>query len=265
VLWPGRSDGAPGSRAALTVPWRTLAGRCQEPGQLSRIGAITAQTARQLARAAAADPTCEWRVIVAGAGGQLVAVTRIRSPGHSPAASARPPGPGVLARITITIPVTLLDEPLPADLANGATDGLSAVLRAVVDAAHQAEACRTGSQQPGTHHAGTGPAGRGTCTHQNAVPSYRIPNRLRALIEARDQDCGFPICRRPASSCDMDHVVPYDQGGLSCECNITGGCRRHHRLKTLTRWRLRKPSPGTLIWTAPSGLTWIVTPEPHHA
>jgi hypothetical protein len=62
------------------------------------------------------------------------------------------------------------------------------------------------------------------CTHANAVPGYRIPGWMRNLIEVRDQDCGFPICRRPASRCDLDKTIPYDQGGLTCPCNISGPC-----------------------------------------
>jgi hypothetical protein len=88
---------------------------------------------------------------------------------------------------------------------------------------------------------------------------------MRNLIEVRDQDCGFPICRRPVSRCDLDHTVPYDQGGLTCPCNISGGCRHDHRMKGSTAWRLRQPAPGTLVWTAPSGLSWTVTPAPHAA
>src|SRR5215470_12408107 len=63
--------GPPGSlrlagRAVLCVPWRTLVGWSSEPGELSRIGPITAEVARDLALAAAADATCEWKVIVVG-------------------------------------------------------------------------------------------------------------------------------------------------------------------------------------------------------
>jgi hypothetical protein len=160
----------------------------------------------------------------------------------------------VLARITVTVPVALLEgQALPAP-AEVAADGLAGALQAVADAAAAAV------RQAGSHGV-TGPGD--ACTHEQAVPGYRIPDRLRALIEARDQDCGFPICRRPASACDLDHTVPYDQGGLTCRCNLSGGCRHHHRMKTLTSWRLRQPSPGTLIWTTPSRLTWTVTPPPH--
>ena len=95
-------------RPELNASWRTLAGWWDEPGQLTRMGAITAAVARQLAQAAAADPTCLWRVVVTDAEGQVMAVTRLRWPGrphrksdHPPGSDADPPpagarpGPGV--------------------------------------------------------------------------------------------------------------------------------------------------------------------------
>ncbi|HXZ76741.1 MAG TPA: DUF222 domain-containing protein [Streptosporangiaceae bacterium] len=75
--------GPPGSprlagRAVLCVPWRTLAGWSCEPGELSRIGPVTAGVARDLALTAAADATCEWKVIVVGRSGRAAAVARVR-------------------------------------------------------------------------------------------------------------------------------------------------------------------------------------------
>jgi hypothetical protein len=294
--WPSAGSGTLKTRRPeLKASWRTLAGWWDEPGQLTRMGAITAAVARQLAEAAAADPTCLWRVVVTDPEGQVMAVTRLHWPGRPhrksdhppgsdadpPPAGARPrgpgvpgpsvPGPSVLGRITITVPVTLLDEPPPTTQAGlNASAELAAALRAILAAA--ATAAREVGPADGDHgigdHANSDNADGGPgvpCTHTNAASGYRIPDRMRDLIEVRDQDCGFPICRRPASRCDLDHTVPYDQGGLTCPCNISGGCRHDHRMKGSTAWRLRQPRPGTLIWTAPSGLSWTVTPQPHVA
>jgi hypothetical protein len=294
--WPGAGSGmVKVRRPELNASWRTLAGWWDEPGQLTRMGAITAAVARQLAQAAAADPTCLWRVVVTDAQGQVMAVTRLHWPGrphrksgHPPGSDADPPptrerprgpgvpgpgvpGPSVLGRITVTVPVTLLDEPPPATQAgSNASAELAAALRAILAAA--ATAAREVGPADGDHgigdHANSDNADGGPgvpCTHANAASGYRIPDRMRDLIEVRDQDCGFPICRRPAARCDLDHTVPYDQGGLTCPCNISGGCRHDHRMKGSTAWRLRQPRPGTLIWTAPSGLSWTVTPQPHVA
>jgi hypothetical protein len=285
------ANGTRDGRPALAVPWRTLAGLSGEPGQLTRIGAITAETAGELAQSAAADPACVWRILVTDPVGRLLTVTRIRSPGRS-RASPRPPGfpaptdrlgstapphprprSGVLGRITVTVPVTILGEPPPvasAETATGSPDiALQAVLTKALAAARKAvhPLDHRGAADPvhpvhsadAVHPADPGAA----CRHQDAAAGYRIPGRLRALVEARDQHCRYPICRRPAAQCDLDHTVPYDQGGLTCRCNLSGGCRRHHRMKTLTSWRLRQPRPGTLIWTAPSQLAWTTSPEPY--
>jgi hypothetical protein len=281
VPWPDAGTGTVKiRRPELTVSWRTLAGWWDEPGQLTRMGAITAAVARELARAASADPACLWRVVVTDAKGQVMAVTRVRWPGrphrksdhppgsdtHPPGSDAHPPGPGVpgpcvLGRITVTVPVMLLGEPPPATQGwLNASPELAAALRAILAAA--AATAREAGRADGDHADGDHEA---PCIHANAASGYRIPAWMRDLIEVRDQDCGFPICRRPASSCDLDHTVPYDQGGLTCPCNVSGGCRHDHRMKGSTAWRLEQPRPGTLIWTAPSGLSWTVTPQPHVA
>src|SRR6185312_13807685 len=88
-----------------------------EPGELSRIGPVTAGVARDLARAAASDVTCQWKVIVVGRSGRAVAVAKIRrtragagarNGGPASAAAAGSDGAGVVGRITLTIPVGLL-------------------------------------------------------------------------------------------------------------------------------------------------------------
>ncbi|HWG62359.1 MAG TPA: DUF222 domain-containing protein, partial [Streptosporangiaceae bacterium] len=84
-----RGRGRPGAarrdrRPVLTVPWRTLAGMCGLPGQLSRLGPIDAAAALALAGAAAADVTCRWSVLVIGTEGQFLTRIPLR-------ARARPP------------------------------------------------------------------------------------------------------------------------------------------------------------------------------
>lgn len=102
---------------------------------------------------------------------------------------------------------------------------------------------------------------RGTCSHSRQSPGYRPPNLLCALVKVRQRTCCFPGCRRPAVRCDVDHTVPYDQGGRSCECNLAPLCRRHHRTKQAAGWNLAQPEPGILIWTTPHGRTYEVRPD----
>lgn len=83
---------------------------------------------------------------------------------------------------------------------------------------------------------------------------YRPNARLRELITARDQRCRFPGCSYPAERCDIDHAVAWDDGGATEAANLGALCRRHHRLKTHTRWELIDSAPdGTATWLTPSG------------
>jgi len=203
-------------RPKLSVPWRTLAGLSGQPGQLGRIGPVAAAVARDLAEAAVADPSCEWRIIVVGARGQPLAVTRIRSPGRSrpsPANAADPldsPDPGPLSQVIVTVPSGWRS----GQDASRSTSGLPLTLLRILTAA---AACDPGDS-PGDP--GDNPRAGGACSHARSVPGYRVPPRLRTFLEARDQDCGYPACRRGAASCDMDHTTPYHLGGLTCECNL---------------------------------------------
>ncbi len=89
------------------------------------------------------------------------------------------------------------------------------------------------------------------------VSQYEVPGRLKEATGLRDVQCVFPWCTRPARSCDHDHVIPHDQGGSTCSCNIAALCRHHHRLKTLTSWRYVMPEPGVYVWTSPHGYVFL--------
>jgi hypothetical protein len=89
------------------------------------------------------------------------------------------------------------------------------------------------------------------------VAAYEVPGRLKEATGLRDVQCVFPWCTRPARSCDHDHVIPHDQGGSTCSCNIAALCRHHHRLKTLTSWRYVMPEPGVYVWTSPHGYVFL--------
>jgi hypothetical protein len=85
------------------------------------------------------------------------------------------------------------------------------------------------------------------------VDSYEIPDRHKTRVQLRDHTCRFPHCTRPATRCDLDHHQPWDQGGATCPCNLVPLCRRHHRAKTHSRWRYDTPTPGSYVWTSPTG------------
>jgi hypothetical protein len=102
---------------------------------------------------------------------------------------------------------------------------------------------------------------RGDCAHRRQTTAYRPGPGLRHLIEIRQRTCSAPGCRRPARRCDLDHTIPFDQGGRTCECGLAPLCRRHHRAKQAPGWQLDQPEPGVLVWTAPSGRTYPVQPD----
>jgi len=89
------------------------------------------------------------------------------------------------------------------------------------------------------------------------VSAYEVPDRLKEATGLRDVQCVFPWCTRPARGCDHDHVIPHDQGGSTCSCNIAPLCRHHHRLKTLTAWRYKMPEPAVYVWTSPHGYVFL--------
>jgi hypothetical protein len=101
---------------------------------------------------------------------------------------------------------------------------------------------------------------RGPCDHAQAEPGYVPSRRLRHLVAARSTRCTAPGCSRPAARCDLDHTTPWDQGGLTCPCNLSPLCRRHHRCKQAEGWRLDQPEPGILQWRTPAGRTYTTTP-----
>ncbi|MGD9959049.1 HNH endonuclease signature motif containing protein, partial [Nocardioides sp.] len=97
-----------------------------------------------------------------------------------------------------------------------------------------------------------------------AVDRNEIPERLHEQTTLREVHCAFPRCTRPARTCDHDHTAPHAQGGRTCTCNLAPLCRRHHRLKTHTRWTYTTPTPGTHHWTTPHGHTYLTNPTGTH-
>ena len=105
------------------------------------------------------------------------------------------------------------------------------------------------------------PIARGACQHAQAEPGYTPSRRLRHLIGARNTRCTAPGCGRPAASCDLDHTMAWEDGGLTCECNLAPLCRAHHQIKQAQGWKLEQTVPGVLVWVSPSGLSRTTAPS----
>ncbi len=91
-------------------------------------------------------------------------------------------------------------------------------------------------------------------------PGYVPSKALADFVRCRDLTCRWPGCDQPAIHCDLDHTIPYDQGGPTHAGNLKCYCRTHHLLKTFWGWAEKQLADGTLILTAPSGHTYVTTP-----
>jgi hypothetical protein len=60
----------------------------------------------------------------------------------------------------------------------------------------------------------------------------------RRAIEVRDRECTHPYCDVPARGCEVDHVLPFEAGGMTTEENGRLLCGYHNRLRN------QRPPPG---------------------
>jgi len=222
------------------------------------------------------------------------------SPADDPGQSGRSqppgqdPGPSLAALVTITVPWSAQVDPLgaPAEMDgfglvdnDDTRDLLAAAARHPrtrwcltylnPDGTAAAHGCipgrhpppDSGSPQAWLRHLRVRmtPITRGQCTHEHAEAGYRPSRNLQHLVKARNARCTAPGCGRPAARCDLDHTIAWDQGGITCECDLAPLCRHHHRAKQTQGWRLEQPEPGVLIWHTPSGRSYTTTPTryPH--
>lgn len=91
---------------------------------------------------------------------------------------------------------------------------------------------------------------------------YQPPDALVDFITARDRTCRFPGCRRAAELSDIDHAIPWDEGGKTSPENLGALCRRHHRLKTHGGWKILSNPDGSCTWTSPYGKDYFVPVRP---
>ncbi|MDH6243079.1 HNH endonuclease signature motif containing protein [Mycobacterium sp. OTB74] len=92
---------------------------------------------------------------------------------------------------------------------------------------------------------------------------YRPTARLDEFVRMRDMTCMFPGCDHPAVTCDIDHTIPWPSGPTH-PANLSPKCRKHHLLKTFWTgpggWRDRQLPDGSIVWTAPTGHSYISVP-----
>lgn len=96
-----------------------------------------------------------------------------------------------------------------------------------------------------------------------AEDRYRPSQKLARFIRCRDLTCRFPGCDAPAEACDIDHAIPWPSGPTH-PSNLRALCRKHHLLRTFWTgeggWRDEQRPDGAIVWTAPTGHTYITYP-----
>ncbi|RXZ67864.1 HNH endonuclease signature motif containing protein [Agromyces albus] len=90
--------------------------------------------------------------------------------------------------------------------------------------------------------------------------TYRVPADLAGYLRIRDGSCRFPGCSRRANRADIDHTTDWATGGPTRHDNLAHLCRKHHRLKHHTGWRMTQTPNGDIRWTSPAGREHHSTP-----
>ena len=72
-----------------------------------------------------------------------------------------------------------------------------------------------------------GPDTRGECSKTARF----FTGATRRVIETRDLECQHEFCDLSADKCQIDHIVPFSQGGLTEQSNAQVLCGRHNRMR----------------------------------
>lgn len=107
--------------------------------------------------------------------------------------------------------------------------------------------------------------------HQTPVDSYDIPDRIREAVLLRSPVDVFPYATSTSRRRDLDHTTPFvspDDGGPPGQTSTDNLCpmtRRHHRIKTHSRWQVIQAFDGILVWRSPHGRLFLVDNTGTHA
>ena len=83
-----------------------------------------------------------------------------------------------------------------------------------------------------------------------------VNRRLRTALVHRDRCCVVPGCGVPFGL-EIDHVVPFAEGGPTELDNLALLCHHHHYLKTYEGWTLQRVGRDT-----DGSPTWVFAPQP---
>jgi hypothetical protein len=230
-------------RVTLTIPATTLLDLADRPGEMTGIGPVDPDLARDLASAAARSPRSTWCLTVTDQHGHAIghgcsrpAPAAGRKDRHKPDMARGPDPPGG-PRFTF-IPT---DRP-------GPPGGYGT--------------WRFSTGIPGQRDLliEIGPLTTEECDHRHQANGHDPGVMLRHLAQVRHATCTGLGCRRPSIQSDFEHNIPYEAGGRTCLCNGNPKCRYDHRLKQDPRWNVEQLPNGDVRWTTPSGRQYTTEP-----
>ena len=95
-----------------------------------------------------------------------------------------------------------------------------------------------------------------------STDAYVPTTAMRAFIQARDGTCIYPNCNKDANRCQLDHRIPFNQGGKTTPANLFSLCQTHHNRKTDKQaFYIPDPDTGSIVWLFADGTYAVVEPE----
>ncbi|WP_299037863.1 HNH endonuclease signature motif containing protein [uncultured Pseudokineococcus sp.] len=236
----------------VVVALTTLAGLDDEPAQLAGHGAVPVEQVRELL--AAGHPY--RRALVDPWTGQLLGLD-----GHLSHPAVPPADPPRTPRPRRGEPGQDEAPPLPSELPRGSAAPRRATAPVGDPAPPPEPAEPSAGVRPVPSAFAAAPAARpatsGCPVAARGGGPYAPSLPLARFVRLRVQRCTFPGCRTPATRCDLDHRIPYADGGPTCECNLEPKCRRHHLAKHRYGWSDERlvddPRDTGTRWTSPLG------------
>jgi hypothetical protein len=230
------------ARVNLTIPALTVLDLAHRPGEMTGLGPIDPDLARDLAAAAARNPRSTWCITVTDSQGHAIGHGCARPAPASTTGRRKPdtpggPGPPGRPQFTVT-PDSQPGPPSGYGRWRFAT-GIPGQRDLLIDIS---------------------PLPAGDCDHRHEAKGHNPGVMLRHLTQVRYATCTGPGCRRPAANCDFEHNTPYEAGGRTCLCNGNPKCRFDHRIKQDVRWQAKQLPSGEVRWTMPSGRQYTTEP-----
>lgn len=91
---------------------------------------------------------------------------------------------------------------------------------------------------------------------------YAPPAEIAEHVRSRDLECVRPTCETSAWRSELDHVVPFADGGPTAVSNLAPLSKGCHQLKTHGGFSLAREGDGALRWSTPTGHSFVHRPPP---